>query len=274
MIDAHQHFWKFNPVRDAWITPDMQVLRRDFLPEDLGPVLQAAGVTGTVAVQADQSIEETRFLLELTRKHSFIKGVVGWIDLKASDLSRRLEFFSEEEKLKGFRHIVQAESDPGFLLQDDFLRGVREIGSRGYSYDILIKYQQLPMAATFSGLLPDVPLIIDHLAKPPIRLGDWKLWAEDLKKFANLTHVYCKVSGLVTEADWAYWKPEDFRIYLEVVTGIFGTDRIIYGSDWPVCLLASDYPSQLNIIREYFSAFSSDEQAAVFHINAERFYRL
>lgn len=274
MIDSHQHFWKFNPVRDAWITDDMQTIRRDFLPDDLKPLLKYSGIFGCVAIQADQSMEETNFLLELSRQHFFIKGVVGWIDLRSPRLNHALEKLSAEKKLKGFRHIVQAESDPDFMLRPEFLNGVREIISKGYSYDILIRDYQLPMALAFSSKLPQGLLVIDHLAKPPIRSGEWKAWAAEIKKFTTLDHVHCKVSGMVTEAHWKNWQPEQFKIYLDVVTETFGIRRLLYGSDWPVCLLAADYSSQVNILHNYFSAFTPHERAAVFKGNAMRFYRL
>ena len=252
----------------------MQVIKRDFLPDDLKPLLDSSGISATVAVQADQSMDETMFLLELAEKFSFIKGVVGWIDLRSPQLSQQLDLLKPQSKLKGFRHIVQAEPDPDFLLQPDFLRGLREISARGFSYDILIKDNQLSAAATFCRILRDSFLVIDHLAKPPIRSGEWREWAAEIKKFAELDHVHCKVSGMVTEADWKNWKPDHFKIYLDVITEVFGTDRLIYGSDWPVCLLAADYHSQLNILLDYFSAFTAGEKSAVFHDNAQRFYRL
>lgn len=252
----------------------MQKLRRDFLPDDLRPLLENSGISGCVAVQADQSIEETHFLLDLSVRHTFVKGVVGWIDLRSRQLNHHLELLDAEKKLKGFRHIIQAESDPEFMLRPKFLNGVRTITSKGYSYDILIKDHQLPMAAAFSAEFPEALLVIDHLAKPPIRSGEWKSWAAEIKKFKVLDHVYCKVSGLVTEADWKNWQMEDFKIYLDVVTETFGARRLLYGSDWPVCLLAADYAAQLNILLDYFSAFSADERAAVFQDNALRFYRL
>lgn len=273
-IDAHQHFWKFDPVRDAWITPDMQVIRRDFFPEDLQPILQQHNIDGCVAVQADQSESETDFLLELANRHPFIRGVVGWIDLCADDLEHRLQRYSGQAKLKGFRHIVQAEPDPQFTDRPKFRRGVRTLYRFGYTYDILIYQHQLPMALRLVEHCADQPLVVDHIAKPLIRKGDWKEWADGMRALAKFPNVMCKVSGMVTEANWQGWKPEDFRVYLDVVTEAFGSDRLMYGSDWPVCLLAADYARQLEIVSGYFGNFSQEEQAAVFGGNAVQFYRL
>jgi L-fuconolactonase len=274
LTDTHQHFWKFDPVRDAWITPEMDVLRRNFLPDDLQPVLNTCGITGTIAVQADQSTTETNFLLHLAAEYPFIKGVVGWIDLQSKDLESELECFSGNPVLKGFRHIVQAETDPGFLLRPDFLKGLKLISDLGYTYDVLIKPHQLPMAIAFAQNLPQAKLVIDHLAKPPIRSGEWKDWAGLIRAFRDLNHVYCKVSGMVTEADSGNLNPENFRIYLDVITEVFGTERLMYGSDWPVCLLATDYASQLRIVTDYFSGFSESDRSSVFINNANRFYGL
>lgn len=273
-IDAHQHFWKFNPVRDAWIRPDMQVIRRDFFPEDLQPILQQHDIDGCVAVQADQSEAETDFLLELADRHDFIRGVVGWIDLCADDLGQRLNRYEGRHKLKGFRHIVQAEPDPQFTDRAEFRRGVRMLHEFGYTYDILIYQHQLPMALRLVEHCADQPLVVDHIAKPLIRKGEWKEWADGMRALAVFPNVMCKVSGMVTEADWQGWKPEDFKRYLDVVTEAFGTDRLMYGSDWPVCLLAADYARQLEIVSDHFGNFSLAAQSAVFGGNAVRFYRL
>lgn len=274
MIDAHQHFWKFDPVRDAWITSDMQALRRDFYPQDLEPLLKTSGITGTVAVQADQSLHETKFLLQQAQTNPFIKGVVGWIDLRSSELDQELSRLSQFNLLKGFRHIVQGEADPEFMLRPDFVNGMEKILSKGYTYDILIRDHQLSMAVEFCNRFPGANLVIDHLAKPPIRSGEWKAWAADLKKFSRLDYVYCKVSGLVTEAIWRSWKKEDFTIYLDVVSNVFGARRMMYGSDWPVCLLSATYPQQLEVVHHYFSTWSEVERQAIFHNNAVHFYHL
>ncbi|MFM7196015.1 MAG: amidohydrolase family protein [Bacteroidota bacterium] len=273
-IDAHQHFWKFDPVRDAWIMPEMQTIRRDFYPEDLKPILDRHHIHGSVAVQADQSEAETRFLLDLAENNSFIKGVVGWIDLRSPDLEERLGGYAGRTLLKGFRHIVQGETDPAFMNHPDFLRGVKLLHRYGYTYDILIYQHQLPMAIEFVKNCPEQPLVLDHIAKPLIRNGDWRNWALGIRSLASFPSVMCKVSGMVTEANWHHWTPEQFRIYLEVVTEAFGPGRLMYGSDWPVCLLAASYEQQLNILERFFSSLSADEQAAIVGLNAVRFYNL
>lgn len=252
----------------------MEVLRHDFFPEQLIPILQQNGIAGTVAVQADQSLAETNFLLDLAKNHSIIRGVVGWIDLQSSSLIEQLDQFVGQPLLKGFRHIVQGESDPAFMLRPAFMRGIELITKKNYCYDILIQDHQLPMALHFSEQLPHAKLVIDHLAKPRIKSGDWKTWALEIKKFTSLRNVYCKVSGMVTEADPNQLKLENFRIYLDVITEVFGPNRLMYGSDWPVCLLAAQYQEQLELTLEYFNQFSETEKLAVFNENAKQFYNL
>ena len=273
-IDSHQHFWNYDPVRDAWITEEMQVIRKDFLPDDLKPLLAAHRLDGCIAVQADQSVKETAFLLGLAENNHFIKGVVGWIDLRASDLEEQIGSYSSRSLLKGFRHIVQGESDPDFMNQPEFLRGVRMLARYGYTYDILIYQHQLPMAVAFVRNCPDQPFVVDHIAKPLISKGVWEEWASGMRKIAAFPNVMCKVSGMVTEADWHHWKPDDFRVYLEVVTEAFGPGRLMYGSDWPVCLVAASYAKQFELVEKYFSSFSAEERSAVFGMNAVRFYKL
>jgi L-fuconolactonase len=273
-IDAHQHFWKFDPDRDAWITQEMHVIRNDFFPDDLFPLLEQNGISGTVAVQADQSAQETDFLLGLAHASHFIKGVVGWIDLKSPSIEREIEKYSEDVLLKGFRHIVQAETDPDFLNRPDFIRGIKALHKKNYTYDLLIYQHQLPMAVKFLQQFPDQPFVLDHIAKPLIKSGIWKDWAEQIRALAAFPNVMCKVSGMVTEADWSDWKPSDFKIYLDVVSEAFGANRLMYGSDWPVCLVAADYKRQLSLVEEYFKSWSATEQTAIFGGNAIRFYKL
>ncbi|WP_247231637.1 amidohydrolase [Telluribacter sp. SYSU D00476] len=272
-IDAHQHFWIYDPERDAWITPEMEVIRRNFLPADLGPVLQANGIDGCVAVQAAQSEAETQFLLQLAEANSFVKGVVGWVDLRADNLYDRLEFYSQFEELKGFRHVVQAEPDD-FLRQADFIKGVRQLVAFDFTYDILIYPTQLEAATYFVEQLPEVKMVIDHLAKPYIKEGKVDEWAAAMRRMAQYPNVHCKVSGMVTEADWHHWKAEDFRPYLDVVFEAFGTDRLLFGSDWPVCLVAADYGEMKNILVEYMKGFSATEKEKILGLNAVQFYNL
>ena len=271
-LDTHQHFWQFDPVRYAWIDESMGALRRDFLPADLRPVLEANDVDGCIAVQADQSEEETRFLLDLAGRHDFVKGVVGWVDLRAEDRIDRLEYWTQFEKLCGFRHIVQGETDVNFLLRPDFLEGVRLLHDYGFTYDILVFPHQLGAALEFVRRLPHMPLVIDHIAKPYIKDGFFDGWAALMREIAAYPNVYCKVSGMITEADWAGWTYEDLTPYLDVVFSAFGTDRIMYGSDWPVCLVAGAYDRVIDVVRRYTADFSEDEKAKVFGTNGAVFY--
>lgn len=272
-IDAHQHFWHYNPVRDTWITPNMARIQRDFLPEDLEPVLEANGIEGCVAVQADQSEAETEFLLRQADAHEFVKGVVGWVDLRSDKLHDRLDYFSRYEKLKGFRHVVQAEAD-NFLRQADFIRGVRQLPVFGFTYDILIYPSQLEAALYFVEQLPDVNFVLDHLAKPYVKSGELDAWAGAMRRLAAFPNVCCKLSGMVTEADWNSWTPDTFMPYLDVVFEAFGTDRLLYGSDWPVCLVAGEYGEVKDIVTRYLRDFSEHERAKVMGGNAVRFYQL
>jgi L-fuconolactonase len=273
MVDAHHHFWKFDPVRESWITDDMQAIRRDFLPDDLKPVLAANGVDCCVTVQVGQSEQETEFMLGFAAEHAFIAGVVGWIDLRAKNLGERLEHFRSFPKLKGFRHIVQGEP-AGFLLQKDFIEGVRLLQRYGFTYDLLVYHHQLPDALQFVREVPDVRIVVDHIAKPSIRTGEKTGWELNMAALATFKNVHCKLSGMVTEADWKNWKPEHFHPYLDEVVEAFGTDRLMYGSDWPVCLVAASYEQQLSIVQNYFATFSEAEKRSVMGENARRFYNL
>lgn len=272
-IDAHQHFWQFDPVRDAWITEGaMSTIRRDFLPNDLQPILQQNGIDGCVAVQADQSETETQFLLDLAAQNDFIKGVVGWVDIKADNLSERLDYFSQFPKLKGFRHILQGEK-PEFMLDPKFTEGVRLLGKKGYTYDILVFPHHLIAVKVFLQRTDNQPFVIDHIAKPYIQKGMIDQWAKDMKSIAEYENVYCKISGMVTEADWKGWKKADFTPYIDVVFEAFGTDRIMYGSDWPVCLVAASYEKQLSIVQNYVSKLSDTEGGKIMGENAKNFYK-
>jgi len=253
----------------------MQRIRRDFLPQDLQPILQANGIDGCVAVQADQSLEETDFLLELAKQNDFVKGVVGWIDLRHPDIEQQLQSYKRFPRLKGFRHVLQGEPDRALMLRPSFKRGIAALAKNNYTYDILIYPDQLGYTKDFVAAFPDQPFVLDHIAKPHIKdryiTDEWKDAIHAVAAFPNL---YCKISGIVTEADWYNWKPEHFTVYLDAVVEAFGTDRILYGSDWPVCLVAASYEQVINIVKDYFAAFSKDEQAAFFGGNAIKFYKL
>jgi L-fuconolactonase len=273
MIDAHQHFWKFDPVRDAWITPEMEAIRRDFLPDDLAPVLQRNGVSGCVAVQADQSEVETEFLIQLAETHPFIKGIVGWVDLRSDSLKERLAYFSQFKKLKGFRHIAQGQP-AGFLLDQRFLNGVRMLGEFGFTYDLLIYHNQLPEAIRFVSELPNIRIVLDHLAKPPIASGELEPWRKFIAELSKFDNVSCKVSGMATEAQIRAWKEEDFKPYLDTILDAFGPSRIMYGSDWPVCLLSATYEEQLMIVKKYIKKLSLADQHSIMVKNTINFYHL
>lgn len=273
-IDAHQHFWRYDPVRNSWITDEMAALKRDFLPDELAAELQANGIDASIAVQADQSEAETLFLLELASRHQRIAGVVGWLDFLSPRLPQHLQFFSRFEKLRGFRHVAQAEPDDSFLARDDFVRGVRELQGSRFTYDILIYARQLPAALQLVSRLPEQRFVIDHLAKPEIKNRRVSPWAEQIRDIAKNRNVYCKLSGLATEADWHGWKADDFRPYLDVVFQAFGVERLMFGSDWPVCLVAASYSQVVRIIDDYVKGYSAAEREKVFGGNAVTFYGL
>ncbi|ULQ54234.1 amidohydrolase family protein [Flavihumibacter fluvii] len=273
-IDAHQHFWKFDPVRDAWINDDMCRIQRDFFPEDLAPVLAANGIDGTIAVQADQSEAENAFLLGLAQKNDFIKGVVGWVDFCSPGIEERLHYYRSFPKMKGFRHVLQGEKDRAYMLLPDFKRGISLLHKYGYTYDILIYPDQLEYALAFCQAFPEQAFIIDHLAKPAIRANGLATWKKDITKFKDQSHVHCKVSGIVTEADWNNWTADEIYPYLDVVVDTFGINRLLFGSDWPVCLVAAEYNQAKALIVEYFAAFTPGENELLFGGNAERFYHL
>lgn len=273
-IDAHQHFWMYDEVRDTWITDDMAVIQKNFLPEDLKPLLAQNSIDGTVIVQSDQSKDENIFQLANALKHHFVKGVVGWIDLEAEDLRDQLDYYQEFRKLKGFRHILQGEKQRDFMLRPKFKQGIGTLKEFGYTYDILIYPDQLAHTLEFVKAFPDQPFIIDHLAKPYIKdkkIDEWKKAMNDISSFEN---VFCKVSGMMTEARWKQWNYDDFVPYLDAVADSFGPQRLLFGSDWPVCLVAASYEQVIGLVERYFSTFSKDEQEMIFGKNALSFYNL
>ena len=273
-IDSHQHFWRYDAVRDAWITDAMAVLQRDFLPEHLAAELTANAMDASVAVQADQSETETMLLLDFAKKNERIVGVVGWVDLRSPNLAERLEYFSRFPQLRGFRHIAQAEPDDRFLVREDFVRGVAQLRTFGFTYDILAYPKQLPAAIELVARLPEQRFVIDHLAKPEIKSGKTEPWAAYMRKIAHHQNVFCKVSGLVTEGDWKHWKPDDFRPYLDVLFDAFGPNRLMFGSDWPVCLLAGTYRQVKQLVETYVKDFSQADREKIFGGNAALFYGL
>jgi L-fuconolactonase len=273
-IDAHQHFWKYDPVRDSWINGEMDLLRRDFLPQDLKPLLQENGLDGCVGVQADQSEDETHFLLNLASQNAFIKGVVGWVDLSAKNIEKRLEYWSAFDKLKGFRHIIQGEPNDDFILNRDFCRGVSTLGRFGLTYDILVFPRHLPYVVKFLSKFPDQPFVIDHMAKPAIKAGEIMQWRKHLKEVAGFQNVYCKLSGMVTEAEPHNWAADDFKPYIDAAIECFGTGRVMFGSDWPVCNLSASYKQGCSILEENTSGLSGSEKDRLWGLNAKEFYNL
>jgi L-fuconolactonase len=272
-IDSHQHFWRYSAQHHAWLDDSMSALRRDFMPPELQALVQAEGVDGSVAVQVGQTHTETQFLLGLADAYPFIRGVVGWVDLRARELEGTLAELADHARFKGVRHIAQAEPQ-GFLAQPAFRAGVASLARFDLSYDVLVYAHQLPEAVDFARALPDVRLVLDHLAKPPVRKAELEPWRTQVQRLAELPNVYCKLSGLVTEADWSNWQPRDLVPFIDTVVECFGPSRVMVGSDWPVCTLAGSYADVLNVFRVYFAGFSAAEQAAIFGGNAERAYRL
>ncbi|ADY51066.1 amidohydrolase 2 [Pseudopedobacter saltans DSM 12145] len=272
-IDSHQHFWHYDPIKHEWIDDEMSNIRKDFLPEDLAPILKVNEIDGCVAVQADQTEEETNFLVSLAKENSFIKGIVGWVDLKAENIEDRLAHFKQEPLIKGFRHVLQGE-EPSFMLQADFKNGISKLKDFGFTYDLLLFPQHIKAAIELVKENPNQPFVIDHISKPYIKKGIVAGWSEDIKAISEFPNVMIKVSGMVTEADYKNWKKEDFTPYLDIVTEAFGTDRIMFGSDWPVCLVAASYTEMQSIPKEYYATFSNLEQEKILGLNAERFYNL
>lgn len=273
-IDSHQHFWRYSPDTHNWIGDDMAVLKRDFMPPDLEELLVQNGFEGCVAVQASSSEQETDFLLDLAHQYNFIRGVVGWVDLQSEQLEERLAHYTRFNRLVGMRHLVQDESDDQFLGRPKFLQGVKLLQQYDLTYDMLVYEQQLPATLQFVAQLPDVRLVVDHIAKPKIARQELSPWQENIRSLAKYPNVYCKLSGMVTEADWEQWRPEDITPYLDVVTDAFGIDRLMIGSDWPVCLLAAPYRAVIALVDQYFAGFSSDEKNKIYGQNATDFYQL
>lgn len=252
----------------------MAALKRDYLPDDLQPDLRAAGFDGCVAVQASQSEAETDFLLNLAKRHPFIRGVVGWVDLRAEDAADRLAGFARNPLLRGIRHGLQDEPDDRFMLRPDFRRGLGYLKQFGLCYDLLIHPKHLPVALELVRAFPDQPFVLDHLAKPFVREQRMAPWGEDMRALAACSNVSCKLSGLVTEAVWGKWQPVDFRPYLDLALEAFGPDRLLIGSDWPVCRLSASYGETMRLITDYLHALSETERAKITGLTAARVYRL
>ncbi|MET0637865.1 MAG: amidohydrolase family protein [Chitinophagaceae bacterium] len=274
IIDTHQHFWKFDPVRDNWITDKMHVIQRDFMPADLLPVLQENGVSSCITVQSNQSKAENEFQLANASENNFIAGVVGWVDLQSADIEEQLNELSSFKKMKGFRHVLQGERQRDFMLRSEFKKGIALLNKFNFTYDILVFTDQLKYTTEFVSQFPDQRFVIDHLAKPDIKNGDSDNWKKDIVELAKYENVYCKISGMITEADWESWSYKDLVPYLDIIVQSFGTNRIMFGSDWPVCLVAGTHQQVLGVVQRYFSTFSRMEQELFFSGNAIRFYNL
>ena len=272
-LDSHQHFWKYSPQQHNWIDDSMVSLKRDFLPNDLEPHLIENKIEACVVVQADQSEKETEFLLELATQYEFIKGVVGWVDLRAKNVEERLQFYSQNQYFKGVRHIVQSEKQD-FLLDPAFQNGIGKLGNLNLTYDLLIYSHQIEAAIKLVSQFPNQKFVLDHLAKPNIKNGKIDPWKNQIQRLAQFSNVSCKISGMVTEADHSQWKPSDFIPYLDIVFDAFGENRILFGSDWPVCLLAASYQEVYQLITDYTVNFSLEQRDKLFGANAERFYNI
>lgn len=273
-IDAHQHFWIYSHAEYGWIDDSMAALRRDFLPNHLQLELESHGFHGSVAVQARQTLEETRWLLELAESSKWILGVVGWVDLRSPDVRSQLKALTRSPKLVGVRHIVQSEPDDRFLLQPDFLRGISALEEFDLAYDILIYTKHLPVAAEFVQRFPRQRFVLDHLAKPPIKSGNIDFWEQGIRRLAEFPNLFCKLSGLVTEADWLQWEPEQIVPFLDVAFEAFGPDRLMIGSDWPVCLVAASYARWVEVVKTYLLGQQPESRDRVLGGNAQRFWRL
>ncbi len=272
-VDAHQHYWHHDAARDSWITENMATLRRDFLPEHAEPLLREANIDAVVAVQADQSSAETELLLSLAAQHDCIRGVVGWVDLRAPDLGEQLDRLRAHHVLKGFRHIAQSEPDD-FLMQRDVVQGVGLLGERGYTYDILIYPRQLVAAERLVAQCPGVHFVLDHCAKPPLASGDLTEWRRGFSRLAQHDNVVCKLSGLVTEASWGAWTDEQLVPCLDAALDCFGAERLMFGSDWPVCLLSASYADVLSVVERWADRVSAGERTQIFGGTAAATYRL
>jgi L-fuconolactonase len=274
IIDSHHHLWQFNEADYGWMDESMAILRRDYLPGDLQSQLSAAGVDGTVVVQARQKLEETAWLLKQSEENEFIKGVVGWVDLRSEDLASQLKQFASHPKLLGVRHVIHDEADDDFMLGSDFIRGIDQLAAYDLSYDLLLFPKHLKNACKLVSRFPGQRFVLDHISKPQIKAGIVDPWKDDIAELASYPNVWCKISGMVTEADLTEWKYDDFVKYLDVIVKTFGTDRIMLGSDWPVCRLAGEYADIMSIPNKYFDSFEEGFKERIFSQNCVEFYKL
>lgn len=272
-IDAHQHFWIYNPVRDSWMDDSMAVIRKDFLPQDLKPVLDENGVDGCIVVQADQSEKETKFLLKCADENPFIKAVVGWVDLCSNTVENQLRLFAKNKNFKGVRHILQAENET-FVLRPDFQNGISKLEQFGLVYDVLVFPKHLENIIKLVEKFPKQQFVLNHIAKPKMSENLDAIWVENINSLAKYKNVACKISGLVTETENFKWDEMQFKPFISTVAQAFGADRLLFGSDWPVCLLAANYQEVLNIVKNYFIDFSEENQVKIMGENAIRIYNI
>ena len=275
-IDAHQHFWQRGRFKgDVWLDePKHKPISGSYLPEDLAPHLHQCGIDGSIFVQTQHDVDENRWALDLAKKHPFILGVVGWVDLASPKCEEQVVEFKADRKFVGVRHVTQGEQDDDFIVRDDVVRGLKVLEKHRVPFDLLFYVKHLKHAATLAGKLPNLPLVIDHLAKPRIKDRATEGWIEHLKAAAKFPNVFCKLSGMVTEADWKAWKPDDLKPYVQAALEAFGPDRCMYGSDWPVCLLAAPYPRVHAALIEALGPITAAERAKIFGATAEKFYNL
>ena len=273
-IDAHQHFWLYNEKEFGWINDEMSELKRDFLPEDLKMLLKSVHFDGSIVVQARQSLDETRWLLELAQKYDFIKGVVGWVDLCSPDVTKQLKQFANNSFLKGFRHVIHDEADDQFMLREEFQRGISVLNDFKLTYDLLLFPKHIPYALQLIEKFPEQLFVLDHIGKPDIKNKEISFWEENLTKLAKYKNVYVKVSGMATQTDWKNWRKEDFKAYLDIVFNAFGPERIMIGSDWPVCTVSESYESVMGIVLDYVKQFASGYESQILGENCSRFYSI
>jgi L-fuconolactonase len=274
MIDSHQHFWQVGRFDYPWMSSDLGVLYRDYLPRDLSPILEQNGIDRTVLVQASNSVAESRWLLELADENSFIAGVVGWVDLMSADVDEQLRELTAYPKFQGVRHLVESEPNDDWLVQPAVLSGLKRLAAYGLSYDLLVRTRHLKYVPQVAESCPELALMIDHLAKPSIAQNEIKEWSQALAPVAKFPNVYCKLSGLVTEANWISWQTDDLRPFVDCALELFGVERMMFGSDYPVCLLAASYERVLGSFQEILKDLSDSEREKIFSANAAEFYRL
>ena len=274
MIDSHQHFWQVGRFDYPWMSADLGVLYRDYLPHHLAPILKQNGVNQTILVQASNSVAESRWLLDLASANNFIAGVVGWVDLTNPDIDTQLSELSANPKFKGVRHLVESEPDEAWLVQPAVLSGLQKLSERGVSYDLLVHTRHLKYVPVVAESCPDLGLVIDHLAKPPVARKEIKEWSQALAPLACYANLHCKLSGLVTEANWNSWQTDDLRPFVDCALESFGTERLMFGSDYPVCLLAASYDRVLDSFQQILQNLNDTDREKIFHRNAAKFYRL